>query len=356
MPRRVDPVRRQLLAWCLNLCGLVSCTSFADPGDTPITQTEGEPTLSSGGAAGAQSVAPSEEQVPRPLPGFPSTAPPAGQPGGMGGARGDGSGGSTLDGTPGPTLDAGPLPPPVAEADAAVPTPPDDPPVQVPPCFDGLALGLDGATFASVERVVETDFTLEAWVKTSESLPGVSGFLGRSIFDSDVIGMALQNDFGVSVLGGRLAFAVGNPDVTVQGVQSVSTGEWVHVAVTRRASNGQMQLLVNGALEAAGVSGNRGALSARPGLAIGGFSMARKFIGAIDEVRFWNVVRSTAEISVNMRVRLSGSEEGLVGYYPFEDQGVTQTADLSALGLTATLTGNPAYVPSSALCTPARAQ
>jgi hypothetical protein len=65
-------------------------------------------------------------------------------------------------------------------------------------------------------------------------------------------------------------------------------------------------------------------------------------------------VRSAQEIAAGMRQRPTGSEEGLVGYYPFEDQGTAQTADLSSRGLTATLTGNSVYEPSSALCLPAQ--
>jgi hypothetical protein len=39
-------------------------------------------------------------------------------------------------------------------------------------------------------------------------------------------------------------------------------------------------------------------------------------------------------IASTLRERPSGSEEGLVGYYGFEDQGTYQTADGSALGVT----------------------
>jgi Concanavalin A-like lectin/glucanases superfamily len=221
----------------------------------------------------------------------------------------------------------------------------------VPACV-GLALQLDGATFAAVPRVVDNDFTLEAWIKTEASLTGLSASNGRAIFDSDVIGMGSMNDFAVSVLNDRIAFGVGGPDSSVQGLTVVTSDAWVHVAVTRRAATGQLQVFVNGALDAVATAPNRAPLAARPDLAFGGFSASRKFIGAIDEVRVWNVLRSDAQISGNMRERLSGSEEGLVGYYVFEDRGTVETADASAMGVTATLTGNPTYVTSTALCAP----
>jgi Concanavalin A-like lectin/glucanases superfamily len=245
---------------------------------------------------------------------------------------------------------------PAAGSDLDAGTPPGDtpeppPPAEVPSCM-GLALAVDGTNFASVPRIVANDFTLEAWIKTTASLSGVSAFNGRAIFDSDFIGNGLQNDFAATVVNDRLAFGVGNPDTTLQTIAQVTTDEWIHVAFTRQAGNGRLQIVLNGALDAVATAPNRMPLAARPDLAFGGFSATRKFIGAIDEVKIWNVVRSVAEIAASMRSRPDGSEAGLVGYYAFEDPGGSQTIDGSSMGLDATLTGNPDFVLSSALCSP----
>lgn len=221
-----------------------------------------------------------------------------------------------------------------------------------PPGCLGSALVLDGATFASLPRVVENDFTLEAWVKTTESLEGESAFYGRALFDADVIGMGVQGDFIVAILNDRVALGIGGPDTTVQGTSVVTNDQWVHVAVTRTASSGQLQVVVNGALEAIGTSPNRAPLTGRPDLALGGFIQSRRFIGAIDEVRIWNVARSVEQIAINLRVRVGSSESGLVGYYQFEDQGSARAEDRSTRVIPATLTENPQYVPSVALCAP----
>lgn len=45
------------------------------------------------------------------------------------------------------------------------------------------------------------------------------------------------------------------------------------------------------------------------------------FHGSIDELRVWNVARSTAEIQGVMNTELNGDESGLVAYYTF-NQGV----------------------------------
>lgn len=340
---------------CSSLGGADGSSLFADDCcDVPATGGAGG-AGGTGGAAGADSsssLPPLGMGLAGAMPRDPGGGTPVNQPGMMSPTvQGPDTGNSSAapdagepDEPPGPNV----------RADAGSPgadpsTPPE--PADDPAC-SGLALELDGSTFAAVPRVVEDDFTLEAWIKTSDSLSGPSGFNGRAIFDSDVIGMGSPNDFAVTVLNDRIAFAVGGPDTTVQGLQAVTSDAWAHVAVTRRASNGQLQIILNGALEAVATAPNRAPLTGRPDLAFGGFSVPRKFIGAIDEVRVWNLVRSVDQISANMHARLSGSEQGLVGYYTFEDQGSALTADSSASAIPATLTGSPTYVASAALCAP----
>ena len=327
---------------------LVGCTPFSGADDTALFDSDCcdvTPTGGAGGTGGASSA---------------SSPPALNSSGGMASAQSGGTSSSGQDGDPGnpdvspdagqPSAPPGPGTAADAGSSGGGPTTPIEPGEQ-PACL-GLALELDGFTFAAVPRVIENDFTLEAWIKTSESLAGPSGFNGRAVFDSDVIGMGNANDFAVTVLNGRIAFAVGGPDTTVQGLELVIHDAWVHVAVTRRAESGQLQIILNGALEAVATAPNRGPLTGRADLAFGGFSVPRKFIGAIDEVRVWDLVRGVDQISANMHARLSGSEQGLVGYYTFEDQGSALTADSSALAIAATLTGSPMYVASTALCAP----
>lgn len=43
------------------------------------------------------------------------------------------------------------------------------------------------------------------------------------------------------------------------------------------------------------------------------------FDGELDEIRFWDVERSSEQIQSTMHLRLSGTEEGLVAYWPFDE-------------------------------------
>jgi hypothetical protein len=242
-----------------------------------------------------------------------------------------------------PELDAGngPPPPPV---DAG---PSEDPPSRL--CL-GSALRLDGATAARLPNPLEDDLTLEAWIKTTSSLNGTQHFQGRGVIDADVIGGPNQNDFSATVLNGRFAFGIGNPDITIQGSTAVNDDQWVHVAATRRGSTGEMALFVNGELEESGTSPNQNPLVDRETIAVGGGSLVRNFIGLIDEVRLWSVVRSAADIQANLREITRADEPGLVAYYRFEDGGTAAAEDSSLRNADAALEGAPSYEASTALC------
>ncbi len=63
------------------------------------------------------------------------------------------------------------------------------------------------------------------------------------------------------------------------------------------------------------------------GMTGSGWETALRFHGEIDEVRIWDIARSQAEITANKDVRLSGDEEGLTGYWRFDDMGMSYAAN-----------------------------
>jgi hypothetical protein len=217
----------------------------------------------------------------------------------------------------------------------------------VAPC-PGYAIALSGNSHITVTRPVAADFTLEAWIKTSSSLSGTSASQGRGVLFADASGS--NNDFATSVLTNRFAFSVGNPDITIQSMSNVATGQWVHVAATRQESTGQIQVFVNGTLESTGTSGNRGPLDNPTTLLIGGGSVAANdFIGQIDEVRAWNVVRTAQQITATMHQRLTGAESGLVAYWRMDEPGVVPDSSGANNGV---VVGSPAWVQPDAVCSP----
>jgi len=108
-------------------------------------------------------------------------------------------------------------------------------------------------------------------------------------------------------------------------------GNWTHVAGTYDGT--KLCLYINGNL--VGQSNYSSDIGAgEVGLYIGGFT-SLYFNGLIDEVRLWNVVRSQGQIQASMNQILTGSETGLVGYWPMDadyttDAGLKAVADKTA--------------------------
>ncbi len=108
-----------------------------------------------------------------------------------------------------------------------------------------------------------TDFTIEWWMRADlldnpapavECGPfNVNWIFGNIIIDRDRFNQ--DRKFGMSLAGGQLVFGVsgdGTGDATLCGTSNLADGEWHHVAVQRRRSDGRLWIFVDGRLEAEG--------------------------------------------------------------------------------------------------------
>ena len=168
----------------------------------------------------------------------------------------------------------GETPAPAADAGGS------SPPPEIEPVFDagtlpivdaspstGVALQFDGVgDFVRALRPVQDDFTLEAWIQTTTSRDGGAAYDGVPILWADVSGN--MNDFAMSTLNGKLAF--GAKDTTVISAADVTTGAWVHVAVTRAKTPANIALYVDGQPDRTGKGPNNTSLSDSTTLDIGG--------------------------------------------------------------------------------------
>jgi Concanavalin A-like lectin/glucanases superfamily/Bacterial Ig-like domain len=111
-----------------------------------------------------------------------------------------------------------------------------------------------------------------------------------------------------------------------------TAGVWVHIALVH--GNGILRAYKNGIEIASKASGptQQPSTGAYPVLYLGGtiFNAERVYTlqGQIDEVRIWNIARSTTEINADMQRLLTGDEPGLAAYYQMSDgAGLTLTDD-----------------------------
>lgn len=211
-------------------------------------------------------------------------------------------------------------------APAAPPDQPAHPGAE--PASAGYALQFYGNGVNDIDRVkvridphtpadVGGDVTIEFWMKTTASggtcAPGTSGdgwISGRTIIDRDVYGGGDYGDYGIALANGRICFGVaqGASGRTIYGSTNVANGQWRHIAVTRRASDGQMRIFVDGQPDVSG-TGPTGDISYRDGrstaypnsdpfLVFGAEkhdagSAYPSYSGLLDDIRISNVVRYT---------------------------------------------------------------
>ena len=118
------------------------------------------------------------------------------------------------------------------------------------------------------------DFTLELWLKAATGNDSPAECIdvneawidGNILLDRDTFGDGDHGDFGLSMMSGRLAFGIsrGSEGTTVCGSTDLRDGHWHHVAITRDVDSGQVQLWLDGVLDAQG-SGPVGDVSYRVG-------------------------------------------------------------------------------------------
>ncbi|MCK5020305.1 MAG: LamG domain-containing protein [Candidatus Peribacteraceae bacterium] len=185
---------------------------------------------------------------------------------------------------------------------------------------DALQTGLD----------ITGDMTIEFWLKP-ESLAANMCIVAKWDSGSNQRGYRVEfqgtdvMDFAVSSDG-----TDGNT-TTATWDTGLTNGQWDHWAITYDASAGTCAFYLNGATDGTGASLKTAIHDSTSGFFVG----IRKVTGSpssptdglVDEVRIWNDIRTSGEISANYDKQLVGDEAGLVGYWQLNDDLLDQTAN-----------------------------
>ncbi len=181
---------------------------------------------------------------------------------------------------------------------------------------------------------LNAQYTIEAWIFANE---WKSLSWQGSIFAND--GQGPDGGFAFRCGdNGKLSLVISVDNVWNEVVSPAIMNEkqWHHVAGV--VDNGSMRLYVDGQEVASGTYSGSLIEKTTP-FTIGestGFP-GRVFDGAIDELRIWNTVRTSAELADNKTVDLQGTESGLVAYFPMNDGSgttVTNLVDVACSGTT----------------------
>ena len=188
------------------------------------------------------------------------------------------------------------------------------------------ALDFDATNdYVNVGDIVEnfTDFTVEAWVYWEGSANAHSEVFSK------------ENVSAIAITGSnKVHAALGNGSGWVVGIDSqnpVPLNKWTHIAVTRL--NGVVNLYINGVQDATTTTNTITGQNSLPrcvGAKLNTSLVPSNFFnGRIDEVRFWNIAKTAAQISSNLTTQYQGNETNLLAYYNF-NQGI-QNGNNSAI-------------------------
>jgi predicted outer membrane repeat protein len=191
----------------------------------------------------------------------------------------------------------------------------------------------EGLTFDGVDDYVEMeekvllpgDYTIEAWFMADQTTIG-KDILTGTVSDNHGILLEVRND-------GKLRFLHRNPPGTTGGKDIISTGTytdgyWHHLAAIK--SGADISLYVDGIFEGS----NTGVTSFTDSLTIlvgklKPSTSERFYKGQIDEIRLWNTTRDPEDIRDNMHRMITGTENCLVSYWPFNETTGTTLNDLT---------------------------
>lgn len=196
--------------------------------------------------------------------------------------------------------------------------------------FDGVNQSVALGTVA-----VATTFTIEAWIRPSPTATTTGWIFSNYTGAGDGIQFFTDTNGVVTlfrIAGGALVASIS----TLVPVRAY--GQLVHVAATVDGATTTAKIYINGVQVATSASFTAGASSNNGVIGRDRTAGANYYTGTIDEVRFWNVTRSAAQILALFNQRATGSETGLIGCWHMDEGSGTTTADASPTGNTGTLT------------------
>jgi hypothetical protein len=161
------------------------------------------------------------------------------------------------------------------------------------------SLTFSGTTQTTTPRKVAGDFTIEFWLRTSQIADTES-----ALVDATAPGQA--NDFGVSLLNGKILFGVGGPSDTIINSDAIADDQWHYVSARRVQSSGEITLLIDG-IPVDRAVGSTALLDGVANISIGAAADgSRGFVGTMDQLRIWDTVRTDQQILADFHSSRTG--------------------------------------------------
>ncbi len=195
----------------------------------------------------------------------------------------------------------------------------------------GTSLDFDGVddfiNFPFQRLDLTAGYTIEGWFQTAANIDQTLLAAVDPVDDSDHVVVTMIND-------GTIQYIHGSSIITSSN--TFNDEFWHHVAVTHDGST--ITLYVDGDVE--GSSADPNFITDLSEFVFGRRSpdiSDQYFLGKIDEFRFWNSARNEAQVEGTMNQVLNGDENGLMGYWKFNEGFGPLVTDNSIGGFTGDL-------------------
>lgn len=183
--------------------------------------------------------------------------------------------------------------------------------------------------------VAMPNLTIEMWVKILD-LSKNNNIIGKGLTSSDTWDELLINTVPNGGLYIDTSGTQSNQCIQISNV--ISANQWMYIALTK-ASDSKLNVYINGILK---TSATISTITNGMPILIGRTNRGTTCNCLIDEIRLWNITRSSQDIQLNYNRVLKGTESGLVFYYNFDKDanGSTIVNDLSINKNNASSSGN----------------
>jgi hypothetical protein len=181
------------------------------------------------------------------------------------------------------------------------------------------------------------DFSFMFWMYT------VDGLNRQEILSKDTDPQP-NGDWSSFVENNKFVFELRHGNISNYSISTndfLPNQSWTNIAITRESTFGEIKLYMNGQLQNSSFSSTGHILNSQD-IHIGKHAVINNdlfYEGKIDGLSFWAEVLDSSHIQNYMNCAPNGNEEGLVGYWNFEEGTGTTAYDQTSNGNDGTING-----------------
>ena len=209
---------------------------------------------------------------------------------------------------------------------------------------DNKSVVLDGSHYLKIDAsclpvCVDDDYAVEFWMRGAAQSDAQLLQMGE-------ISLWVKAD-GTLQLTGKGAYNDAVAVTFATNATNLTDNAWHHIAVNVLRQGAAavyvdgVRCLTTSSTNVGGINTNSVFIGVRritESAETGTYSYDREFTGMVDEVRVWNATMNSDMLLKNRRVRLTGTEDGLIAYYPFEKQTLDDGNQIISVGSDVDLT------------------